>query len=236
MTSKPVRFSKYDEMGAYHWVECDRRSRAYNPPLEARYRVLLKRLKRTNRVLDVGCGDGYLMSLASPLSGSVIGIDSEFTAVALARPKLEPFTNCALLQASCYSLPFANGYFNAVLLADVIEHLEDPERCLQEISRVLTPNGTLLITTPKYLPRRKWDWRHFKEYKPEELAACLKRRFSRVTMSFFWPMTWYRKYSTRIGWRLIRIFARYLYNPFLREGSDPKSFGQMLAVCGEPRH
>jgi 2-polyprenyl-3-methyl-5-hydroxy-6-metoxy-1,4-benzoquinol methylase len=234
MSPNPIAFDKYDAMGAYHWVECERHSPRYNPPLEARYKVLLKRIKKANRILDVGCGDGYLMSLVSRLCESVVGIDSEPTATSLAAAKLQRFRNSRVVAGSCYELPFVGGSFDVVLLADVIEHLADPERCLQEISRVLTPNGALLITTPKWRPDRRWDWRHFKEYKPEELAVCLKRCFSRVTMSFFWPMTWYRMYSTRVGWRLIRIFARYLYNPFLQEGDAPESFGQIVSVCESP--
>ncbi len=234
MSPKPIAFDKYNAMGAYHWVECERSSPRYNPPLEARYNVLLKRIKKANRILDVGCGDGYLMSLVSPLCESVVGMDSGPTAPSLAAAKLQRFPNSRVVAGSGYELPFVGGSFDVVLLADVIEHLEDPERCLQEISRVLTPNGTLLMTTPKWRPDRWWDRRHFKEYKPEELTICLKCCFSRVTMSFFWPMTWYRMYSTRVGWRLIRIFARYLYNPFLREGDAPESFGQILSVCEQP--
>jgi len=222
-------------MGAYHWAECDRTSSRYNPPLEARYRVIAKRVTGAKRALDVGCGDGYLMNLLSPFCQSVFGVDPEPTAVALAAAKLQGFANCMVARASCYQLPFSNGCFDLVLLADVFEHLENPKECLREVSRILAPDGTLVVTTPKWRPDRIWDRFHYKEYKPEELAVCLQSYFSQVTMTFFWPMAWYRIYSTRIGWRLMRIFCRYLANPFLREGSTPEAHHQILAVCQQPR-
>ena len=52
-------FDKYEKMGAYHWRECDRGSSVYNPPLVARYKMILDRIPN-GRVVDLGAGDGYL--------------------------------------------------------------------------------------------------------------------------------------------------------------------------------
>lgn len=183
-------------------------------------------------VLDVGCGDGYLMSLAGKRAKLVVGIDSEFTAIEVANRLLkQQSTNCAVANGSSYQLPFASGIFDVVLMADVIEHLDTPPECLREVRRVLKPEGVLYVTTPKWRPDRKWDPRHFIEYKPEELLSLLHDQFSRVEMRYFWPMWWSNMYSTRIGWQLIKRFARYAYNPFLAEGTDVEKFGQMLAIC-----
>lgn len=231
---KPLRFSKYDASGAYHWIECDRHASQYNPPLEARYGVLLNRMGRARRILDIGCGDGYLMSRVSSCGDEVIGIDPEPAGVTLAADKLRRFGNCSVLQASAYALPFADDDFDVALLADVIEHLERPAESLREISRVLKPDGTLLVTTPKWRPDRKWDPLHVREYRPEELSVCLKAHFSDVSMAFFWPLNWSSMYATRVGWRLIRTFARYLYNPFFQEGHEPERYGQIIAICQHP--
>ena len=231
---KPLRFTKYDAGGAYHWIECDRHSSQYNPPLEARYDILINRIGRVRRILDVGCGDGYLMSRVSACGDAVVGIDPEFAGVALATDKLRRWRNCTVIQASGYDLPFGDDYFDVVLLADVIEHLERPARSLQEITRVLAPNGTLLVTTPKWRADRKWDPQHVREYKPEELGAGLKVHFSDVSMTFFWPLRWSSMYATKVGWRLIRIFARHFYNPFLQAGCKAEHYGQIVAVCRLP--
>ncbi len=235
---KIVPFKKYEVQGAYHWKECDRSSRDYNPPLEARYRILVnmvKRLKKREWLLDIGCGDGYLMAQLSHVAQKVIGIDSDETAIRLAYEKLCPFLNCKPFYASCYELPFSSNHFDVVLLSDVIEHLPSPETCLKEINRVMKSDGTLLISTPKWRPDRMWDPLHEREYRPRELKNLLKRYFRRVTIFYFWPLIWSNFYSTKIGWRLLKIFARHVYNPFMKESkSNPDKYGQILAVCQHP--
>ena len=230
-----VKFDKYVEGGAYHWIECDRSARNYNPPLEARYKVLVDKLGETKRALDAGCGDGYLMNLLRSRCEEVVGIEFDATGAELAAAKLSEYTNCKVIRASCYEIPFADHSFDAVLLADVIEHLPEPERCLEEIGRVLTPEGALLLTTPKWRPDRMWDTHHVKEYTPEDLHGLLQSYFSNISLSYFWPLRWSTLYSTKIGWRLIRLFARHAYNPFLREGLEVERYGQIMAICRQPR-
>lgn len=232
MYPRPVPFSRYTDSGAYHWVECDRRSSSYNPPLRARYEAVVRRAAAAKRVLDVGCGDGYLMGLLSPGCERVFGVDAEQRGVALASAQLRSFPNCHVTGASCYALPFPPRYFDAVLLADVIEHLEDPALCLQELRRVLAPGGVVFVTTPLGRPDRKLGWNHVKEYSGPELAELLGRHFASVSVRYLWPRRWSRLYATRIGWRAIRLLCRMLnVNPFLREGMEPERYEQILAVC-----
>lgn len=227
-------FSKYDEMGAYHWSQMDRRSPLYNPPLEARYRILLRRLGRVGRVLDVGCGDGYLLGRAAFQCGIALGLEAEVTGIRLAAERLQERPNCRVVRGSCYAMPVQSGWADAVLLSDVVEHLEEPDVCLKEIARVLALDGRLIVTTPRWRPDRMWDPNHVKEFRPEELREFLERRFREVALSYFWPMWWSRMYATRYGWHLIKKFARFLYNPFSREGRAPDRFGQILAECRGP--
>ena len=235
MESKPPAFPKYEQCGAYHWLQCDRWSAQYNPPLRARYEVLLRRLVKAGRVLDVGCGDGYLMSRAHSPDRCVVGVDAERRAVELARQQLRDHRGTAVAQATCYELPFAARSFDAALLADVIEHLEEPAACLAEIARVVADDGVLLLTTPKWRPDRKWDPLHVREYTPEELRDELEPHFESVVLRFFWPMRWSQWYATKVGWHAVRVFARYTVNPFLRESAAPEEYGQILAVCVSPR-
>ncbi|MBI1870492.1 MAG: class I SAM-dependent methyltransferase [Chlamydiae bacterium] len=229
-------FNKYEMMGDYHWRECNRNSKNYNPPLEARYGAILKRIPSgLNRILDVGCGDGYLLAQASRFAARVIGIEFEKEGAALAAKKLGSHSHCFVLRGSCYQLPFGKRSFDIILLSDVIEHLDNTDLCLQELGRVLKAEGTLLLTTPQYRPDRKWDSRHVKEYQPPELNALLTNYFESVKIHHFCPVGWYRLYETKIGWKLMKVFSRYFYNPYSGEGDDPKKFYQMIAVCKGPR-
>jgi len=240
--SDAVHFDKYDADGAYHWAECDRRYanwKRYNPALDARYEVTKRKIQSLGlrgSLLDVGCGDGMLMARVAPLFERIIGVDSEMGAIRLAKEKLSALRNCEALHISSYDLPFAAQTFDVVASADVIEHLKDPARHLQEIGRVLTPGGAVVLTTPKWRPDGKWDQRHEREYRAEELRALLAEHFRHVEMNYFWPMKWSPFYATRAGWRTLKVMAIQLHNPFLQSSAEqPEKFGQLLAVCRNSR-
>jgi SAM-dependent methyltransferase len=229
---KAVPFGKYESSGAYHWTECDRRSSFFNPPLRARYDAVVGRIASAKQVLDVGCGDGYLMSLISPRAERVVGVDAELRGVQLATAQLDGFANCRVAGADSYALPFRSGSFDVVVLADVIEHLEHPELCLAEIRRVLAPGGAAFVTTPVGRPGQAPGWNHVKEYSGAELTDLLRRHFGAVSLVYLWPRAWSRLYSTAIGWRAIKLVCRLVnVNPFRREGSDPEAYEQVLAIC-----
>lgn len=225
------RFDKYELMGAYHWDECNPRSPRFNPPLVARYAVVTSRIEAADRVLDMGCGDGYLLGQLAARCRGAVGIEFEPAAVELAVQKLSSCERCAVLRGSVYALPFADREFDVVVMADVIEHLEDPGRAVSEAARVLKPAGRLMVTTPKWRPDRRWDSRHVREYRPEELRDCLAAVFDEVRLRYFWPSRWSSWYSSRIGWKLIKWYARCLPNPFIEESGEPEGYGQILALA-----
>jgi SAM-dependent methyltransferase len=182
----------------------------------------------------LGCGDGYLTHLLCDKARSVTGVDPEPGAVRAAGEKLRSYENCTVVEGSCYDLPFPADSFDVVVMADVIEHLEDDDRSVAEIARVLTDDGEAIITTPRRRPDRPIGEYHVREYTAEELRNLCLRHFAEVEIVCLWPIWWANAYRTRIGWRLIKHLGRYLYNPFLREGSDPERFAQLLARCSRP--
>lgn len=227
-------FDKYERMGAYHWQECDRRSKQFNPPLAARYEMIAKRV-RGGRALDVGAGDGYLTSLLARQCESVTAIEYEPSGVELAREMLGGYGNVDVMQGDTYCLPFDTAKFDWVLMADVIEHLDDPEVAVSEMARVVCPGGTVLVTTPQWRADRIWDERHVKEFRPEEFRELLLHSFGSVELKFAWPRFWSDLYRTPIGWRLLKLFGRAGFNPFSQESERPERYCQMLAICSQPR-
>lgn len=230
-----VSFDKYDDRGAYHWEECNPKARNFNPPLVARYQVVIKALGEIackDRLLDVGCGDAYLLAQIQDQCGTAVGVDSEPIAVELANQILARYDNCYSVAGNCYALPFDDSHFDVVLLTDVIEHLTQPHDCLQEIARVLQPAGHLIVTTPKYRSDRMWDQRHEKEYTADEFKQLLSRYFDTVQVSYFWPLKWSNRYSTRLGWHACKYIARAGWNPFSKESTmHAEKYGQLKAVC-----
>jgi len=80
------------------------------------------------------------------------------------------------------ALPFADGEFDLVVCFEVIEHVEDRDTVLDELSRVLGPEGILCISTPNRLVYPPGNPYHIHEYEPEEFDQALAQRFTRVTL------------------------------------------------------
>jgi ubiquinone/menaquinone biosynthesis C-methylase UbiE len=230
----PRRFVKYAEGGAYHWDECNPRSPRWNPGLVARYDAVVRRVPPGATVLDVGCGDGYLMHLLSPMAKQVVGIDPEHRAVELAEEKLAAYENCRVCTSSGYALSFPDRSFDVVVLADVVEHLNAPDQCLSEAARVVRDTGIVVVTTPRRR-EKAISVHHVTEYRVEELCAMLQRHFVSVTLTGIWPMFWIRLWETRVGFRLFPRIARWLGNPLLREGVPAERFATIVATCAVPQ-
>ncbi len=108
-------------------------------------------LRGGTRLLDVGCNVGAHANFAAQQGLAVIGFDIDPTALAHARFLLrwERAPRALVVRASAErQLPFADASFDRVLAFDVIEHLDDPAAFLDQIDRVLTPDGLLLLTAP----------------------------------------------------------------------------------------
>jgi SAM-dependent methyltransferase len=101
------------------------------------------------RVLDVGCGEGATLYHLGQPPGAV-GIDVFEAKLAFAGTKLPA---CRFVAASCESMPFDAGSFDHVLVRDVIHHLDEPERMVDECHRVLGPGGRIDVLEPcRYNP------------------------------------------------------------------------------------
>ncbi len=101
------------------------------------------------KVVDVGCGRYGLLSRAGKrlagLRRGSLGVDLDAAALAL-NVDVEH-----RVCSSCYSLPFPPESVDVILCRWVFEHLEHPERALNEFSRVLRAGGVVYIKTPNLL-------------------------------------------------------------------------------------
>ena len=98
------------------------------------------------RVLDVGCGAGWFAQQCAAAGATVWATDLSLKGVREARAR---YPAAGLFQmGDIYLLPFAGAAFDLVLLSEVLEHLEDLDRALGEVVRVLRPGGMILISVP----------------------------------------------------------------------------------------
>ncbi len=103
----------------------------------------------------------------------MFGVDPDATAIARGRTA---FPDLDLRVAALEALPFADQYFDAVVCADVIEHVEDEDRALNELHRVLAPGGLMFLSTPHRGPFAVLDPVNL----PKRIGGVLKRHTPRL--------------------------------------------------------
>jgi 2-polyprenyl-6-hydroxyphenyl methylase/3-demethylubiquinone-9 3-methyltransferase len=98
------------------------------------------------RVLDVGCGGGYLANELAARGHAVTGIDSIGESLAVARTHDRTAT-VRYLSGDALALPFADASFDAVCAMDLLEHVDQAARVVAEAARVLAPGGLFFFHT-----------------------------------------------------------------------------------------
>jgi SAM-dependent methyltransferase len=104
----------------------------------------LGRHKSSGRLLDVGCGPGFLLDAAVEMGFDAWGIDPSAYAVALASERHRDRARVAVLETA----DFEPASFDLLVAADAFEHVYAPLRFLAAAHRLLKPDGVLAITTP----------------------------------------------------------------------------------------
>jgi 2-polyprenyl-6-hydroxyphenyl methylase/3-demethylubiquinone-9 3-methyltransferase len=104
-------------------------------------------------VLDAGCGGGLVARELAGAGAGVVGVDRSHGSLGVARRAVgAPFRPA---QGRLERLPFAAGSFDAVVAADVLEHLADLPAAVAELARVLAPGGSFVFDT---INRTPWSW------------------------------------------------------------------------------
>jgi SAM-dependent methyltransferase len=99
------------------------------------------------RILDVGSETGSNLRLLQSLGFSeILGLDREKTAIDFCVQKGLP----KVLGGDACDLPFKDDSFELVLATDILEHIEDDSKAVDEIVRVLVPGGRAIFTVPRF--------------------------------------------------------------------------------------
>ncbi len=124
--------------------------RFYTPEMQERLKGLVSDfgLKSASRVLDIGTGTGglipYILNAIGP-SGSVEAVDFAEEMVEIGRKKFKDQARVSFHLSAIESMPFEDEGFDYVICFGTFPHLDDKERALAEISRVLKQGGTLIV-------------------------------------------------------------------------------------------
>lgn len=150
----------------------------------ARYKFVARLLKKTDRVLEVGCGSGLGATFLSQHCASVTGIDVKVGEVEDAR-KLSRRSNVEFKVVDLFKADDL-GQFDAVVNLDVIEHMQPAEgrKFVEAMARRLKPTGMLALGSPSVY---SWKYQspysqasHVHCYDQAELLALLDEFFSRT--------------------------------------------------------
>lgn len=109
--------------------------------------VKMFQLQPGENMLEIGCGEGYLMSQIHTRfpSTKMTGLDVSFNIVKVANRVGCP--DVSFLQASAYELPWEDESWDVVVACEVLEHLKNPERALAEMRRVCRKG--CLVSVPR---------------------------------------------------------------------------------------
>ncbi len=111
-----------------------------------RLSITKKWLPSTGKILEVGVWDGSIISHYRPqFQGEICGLDISMEAMEKALPLLAEAKSCDLNRDP---IPWEEATFDAVVCNEVIEHLVDTDRLLEELFRVIKPGGRLILSTP----------------------------------------------------------------------------------------
>lgn len=176
-----------------------------------RQKVILDLLKRhlpeknVASSLDVGCGTGAFIEPLKDL-GEAAGIDISPEAIKFCKKR--GLTNVNLGDAT--SLPYPDNRFDLVTALDVLEHIQDDQKAINEIYRVLKRGGMTLITAPAF--NFLWSSHdkthdHKRRYTDADLEMKIKKanfNIKRVTYinSFLLPCTYFYRKTTNLLNRL----------------------------------
>lgn len=187
--------------------------------------------KPGDKVIDIGCGDGYYLHLLSNLGVSKLELTGtdfdikglEKTKINLSGKRIKIFPGDLMAK-----LPFADSSFNKAVMSEVAEHLPDDVRGLKEVYRILKPGATLCLTVPSANYPLLWDplnwilerffsthikagffagiWnQHIRLYRPEEIKLVVEKAGFKVQK--LEPLTFW---CLPFNHYLVNLVARYL--------------------------
>jgi SAM-dependent methyltransferase len=205
-------FSKYKNRGAYHWDHISKLPWKHHCFTAIRYQLVFEAAspRPGEHLLDVGCGDGALLSLFEPLGVVCAGVEPEPIGRELAR---EIFANENLTITLFTDLSeVADNSQDVVICSEVIEHVEHAADFLNDIHRVLKSNGRIVLSTPVRISEIPLDKEHVWEYFPNEFSSLISTCFHITNHRLELPVFGVELYYWRPSILLRLPFIKYTMN------------------------
>jgi len=177
------------------------------------------------KVLDVGCASGITgQILKSRGVKEVVGIELEPRVAEYAKLRLD---NVLIGDVEMLEIPYPDGYFDLIMYNDILEHLVDPWKVLERHSRLLNPQGRIIMCVPNVqhyssiinLLRGRWDYRETGLFAKSHLRYfCYKNIKDLVKALGFRICRVKRTYRLCQGTILLKdlapVISLYVFRPF----------------------
>jgi len=109
-------------------------------------------------ILDMPCGRGFYLNMIRYVSKCrLVGAELDWDVILKAKRNVGHLPDIALNNANIYALPYKDETFDAAILSEILEHVEDDVAALKEVYRVLKPGGVVAITVPNANYPFLWD-------------------------------------------------------------------------------
>lgn len=109
-------------------------------------------------ILDIPCGRGFYLNMLRYASDArLVGAELDWDVMLKAQRNTRGLEDVALHSANVYALPYPDNTFDAVIMSEILEHVDDDRAALREALRVLRPGGVVAITVPNADYPFLWD-------------------------------------------------------------------------------
>jgi len=217
---KALVFDKFDKYGAYHWQATDKPYLTLVQFIVTSIEKLTEMHGTELKLLDVGCGDGYVAYRLKDYFSYIHGIDVNETAIRLSNEKKSEFDvrNIEFTKQDFFETDLSN--YDVILMSQFIEQFEHPEEIIDYLDKFKDSTKLIMITTP--LAKNDgsmWDtYYHAQEFFPEDLTELVKpfNNDYMISLSILKPyqqvMVLENKYQT---------IYNYLNNIFFNQDFEP---------------
>lgn len=180
----------------------------------------LQPIRPGGKSLDIGCGTGFFLKVASDAGLEAYGLDVSPKAVALCK---EVAPKAQVVVGRGEELPFTDNFFDYIIFGGTLEHFLDPDKGLEEAVRVARDDAKFLIIVPN---RNYWLWRVRGVYgtnqsQIQELLldyngwASLFRKHDLEPVTAHqdpWPWQSVKIFKFKNPWRIVRrVFYRFIW-------------------------
>ena len=167
-------------------------------------------VRPSDTVIDVGCGDGGFINFCANRGAEVLCIDQDAAKLASteARVKTSVARAYRAILSDCDPIPLEDNTGDLVICTEVLEHVPDPAKFLNELIRVTKPGARLLISVPDsrseqfvaatappqyfQVPNhiRIFSAQDFEKLVLDSGLAIESHEFRGCFWSIFWPLSW----------------------------------------------